>query len=171
MDGASDEFFADTALAADEDRGAAWCGSGHVASDLVHDFACADDFTFGTESFAELDVFIANLVEVFSERLLAAEVFECHGDGIGHGEREFEVVWVGAFGRVCGIQMDDTEDFALASDGGADDAGGEDVAFAIAAAELAVVHDVASEHGLAFAHDRGGEELRHAVVAVRGVAP
>ena len=79
----------------------------------------------------------------------------------------------GSVGRagVGRIQMDHAEHFAVAADRGADHARGQDVALAVAAAELAVVHHVAGEHGLAVAHHGRRQELRHAMVAVRRIAP
>ena len=122
------------------------------------------------EALAELDVLVADLVEVFGELLLAGEVVEGDGHRVGDGEREFQVVRVRRLRGVGRIQVNHAEDFAFAADGSADDAGGEDVALRVAAAELAVVHHVAGEHGLAVAHHRGGEELRDAVVAMGRIA-
>ena len=118
---------------------------------MVHQLAGADDFALHAEAFAELDVFVEDLVEVLGERLLAGEVVQRDGDRVGHGEGELEVVGVHGCAGVGGIEMDDAEDLAFAADQGADDAGGEDVALRVAAAELAVVHDVAGQHGLAVA--------------------
>ena len=66
--------------------------------------------------------------------------------------------------------MNHAEHFALAADRCADDARGQDLALAVAAAELAVVHHIAGQHGLAVAHHRRRQELRHAMVAMRRIA-
>ena len=47
--------------------------------------------------------------------------------------------------------------------GGADDAGGQDFAVAVARAQRAVVDDVAGQDRFAFAHDGGGEEMGDAM--------
>ena len=101
-----------------------------------------------------------------------AEIFERDGHRVGHGEREFQIVGVGRLRRRRSSRDGSTPSTAaFAADRGADDAGGQDVAPAVAAAELAVVHHVAGQHRLAVAHHGRGQERRDAVIAMRRVAP
>ncbi len=171
MDGAGDQLLADAALAADQHGGPARGRAADFLFDLPHQIAGADDLALHAQPLAELDVLVANLVEILGQFLLAGEIFEGHRHRVGHGERELQIVGVHALGGVGRIEMHDAQHLAFAADRGADHARGEDVALRVAAAELAVVHHVAGQHRLAVAHHGRRQKLRDAVVAMGRIAP
>ncbi len=116
------------------------------------------------------EILVANLIQILRQLLLPAQILERHGHGIGDGEREFQIVRIGRLAGIGRIQVNHAQHFAIAANRGANHARGQDFAFAVAAAELAVVHHVAGEHGLAIAHHGRRQELRNAMIPMRRIA-
>jgi len=89
------QFLANAAFAPNQDGGSARCRAGNLLLHVCHQLAVADDLALHTQPFAKLQVLVADLIEVFGQLLLASEVFQRHRNGIGHGQREFQIVGVG----------------------------------------------------------------------------
>ncbi len=93
--GARHEFLAHAAFAADQHGGAAGGGAADFVGDAGHQRAGADDFALHAQSLAQLQVFVAYLIEVFGQFLVPSEIVQRHGHGVGHGQGVFQVVGVG----------------------------------------------------------------------------
>ncbi len=135
------------------------------------DVALADDLALHAEPLAKLDVLVADLGEMLGQFLLPREVGQGNRHRVGHGQRELQVLGVGNVFGVGRVEMDQTEDHSAAADRSADHAGGGNLPPAVPTAHGTVAQHVARQNRFAFAHHRGGQEIRHAVVAaIRGGA-
>ena len=88
VDGAGDQLLADAAFAANQDRCTAGSSTGDFLRDLGDGQTVADDFALHAQAFAQLQILIADAVEVLCEILAAAEILEGNGDGVCDGEGE-----------------------------------------------------------------------------------
>jgi len=92
--GAGHELLAHAALAADEHRGLAGRRQGDFLLDFLDQRAAAHDLAVHAEPLAELRDLGSHLGQVLGQLLVAVEVREGHGQRVGHGQGEFEVLGV-----------------------------------------------------------------------------
>ena len=92
-----DQLLAHAAFAANQHRRPARRGPRDFALHLVHRVAGADDLALHAQPLAKLEILVANLIQILGQLLLPAQILERHGHGVGHGEREFQVVRIGRF--------------------------------------------------------------------------
>ena len=98
VDGAGDQFLADAAFAANQHGGLAGGGPGDFLGDLLHLRAAADDLALHAQPLAQLDVLVANELEVLGQLFATIEVVQRHGHRVGHGQGELQVVGIRAPG-------------------------------------------------------------------------
>ena len=116
VDAAGDQFLAHAALAADQHGGIGGGGAADLVGHLPNHRAAADDLAADAQPLAQLDVFRAHAGEVLGQLLPAADVFHGHRHGVGHGQRELEIVGVGHDRAVGRIEMDQSEHLAAVAD-------------------------------------------------------
>lgn len=112
VDGPGDEFFSDAALSADEDGRLGGGGSGDLLLDLHHSAALADDLAGDAQLLAELQVLVSNLGQVLRQFVAAFQVGQCHGDRIGDGKSEFQIVRIGNVLLVGRVEVYQSDDFS-----------------------------------------------------------
>ncbi len=172
MHGPRHQLLAHTRLAANQHRGATGRRPRDFTLHITHQGTAADQLALVPQTTPQLLDFGPGPRELFGEFHLPTEVGEGQRHVVGHGQRELQIVRVGLAIVVGGVQMDQPDDaIGTRPNRSADDAGGMDLALAVAGRQQAVARHVAGQHGLAFAQHRVGQEAGDAMVARLDVRP